>query len=340
MEAYPASFAQRHHPFSQTSYQDSQMSPQFSNGAYYGYETQPSFAPGQFVPMGQQPMINTSTPPGAGNPFFSPIGESPMSPYSAPPESARSEHDALMRKSSTTMNTYVTRHTSGGQGDFTPPDSDYVDLSRSSVTPFQAAQYAEISRRLNTAPPGPLATPVLASVAEDMASEPPVPPKTVNTPPLDVGQNVAVGHLSAFALHDHSLPESPFADPEHSRTSTVDPDDDDDGMPQPPSPAFSSNSRVTSNPPVLPEINVPQRAFSPVAYEAPNAMASSHLAPSPLAGAVMLPAQAHFATHHGAFADVPKTPTIESPPVTPRPHVTEAKRPETLYDDDDAYAGI
>ena len=28
-------------------------------------------------------------------------------------------------------------------------DSHYVDLSRSSVTPFQAAQYADISRRLN-----------------------------------------------------------------------------------------------------------------------------------------------------------------------------------------------
>ena len=93
-EPYPASFAQRGHPYSQTSYQESPMSPQFSNGAYYGYEAQPSFSPGQVMPMSPpmgQPMglqlaVNTAVPPPVGNPFFSPIGESPMTPASAPPD--------------------------------------------------------------------------------------------------------------------------------------------------------------------------------------------------------------------------------------------------------------
>lgn len=48
---------------------------------------------------------------------------------------------------------YLTRQpTAAGHGaTFSPEDNDahYVDLNRSSVTPFQAAQYADISRRLN-----------------------------------------------------------------------------------------------------------------------------------------------------------------------------------------------
>ena len=42
-------------------------------------------------------------------------------------------------------------------------NADYVDLSRSSVTPFQAAQYEEIHRRLNMPAPAP----VLGSLAEE-----------------------------------------------------------------------------------------------------------------------------------------------------------------------------
>ncbi|THH29289.1 hypothetical protein EUX98_g4902 [Antrodiella citrinella] len=346
---YPASFAQRSQPYSRATAQDSPMSPQFSNGAYYGYDAQqqqqPSFSPGQFVPAGQPPMLNMNNlPPAAGNPFYSPIGESSMTPNTAPPDTARGEQTMLMRQSSTAVaSQYVTRLTTPRPGEVMTPDGEYVDLSRSSVTPYQAAQYAEISRRLNTAPL-PMPTPVLATVAESMANEVPMP-KTVNMPPLDVGQNVSVEHCASRpANNENSLPESPFADPEYTHMSAVDPDEENKGMPQPPSQAYSSNSRVTSSPPVLPDIHVHQRAFSPVQYEGSNLMAApSQFASSPLAQNVSLPVappSAHYAEHHGMFADVPKTPTANSPPVTPRPHVPEAKRPETFYDDDDAYAGI
>ena len=316
------------------------MSPQFNNGAYYGYEVQqPSFAPGQVFPMGQQLAVNTNTPPSTGNPFATPINETPMTPNSAPMDGPY-EQAALMRKSSQTLNhPYVTRGPNGS-GELAPPEAEYVDLSRSSVTPFQAAQYAEISRRLNTSPPLPMATPVLATVAEAMASEQPPVPKTSNTPPLDVGQNVAVGNLAARLPDEHTLPESPFADPHNTRTSAVDPDE---GMPQPPSPTYSSASRVNSNPPILPEIHVPQRAFSPMGYDGANVTASPRVGPSPLANTVSVPQGAHLSVHHAQYADVPTTPTVESgahSPVTPRANAPQVVRPDTMYSDDDAYAGI
>lgn len=312
------------------------MTPQFNNGAYYGYDVQGSFSPGQVIQMGDNPLSLNMNGSHAENPF-SPIGESPMTPMSAntaTPTTAHPEQASLVRKSSS-VHPYVTRH--ANPGEFAPPEQDYVDLSRSSVTPFQAAQYAEISRRLNTVPPQPMATPVLASVAENMSygNERSAPPMPANTPPLDVGQNVSVGLVAARAIGEHSLPESPFADPTHTRTSAVDPDEV--AMPQPPSPAFSSSSRVTSSPPVLPEINVPHRAFSPVQYDM---SASPRNPPSKLSNSVTTPAAAHLANHYGTFADVPKTPTADSPPVTPRHNVLEAKRPETFYDDEDAYGGI
>ncbi|KAH8093228.1 hypothetical protein BXZ70DRAFT_897565 [Cristinia sonorae] len=350
-EQYPASFANgRAHPFSSASYQDSPMSPQFSNGAYYGYEAQQgqaSFNPGQVVPMAHPMAMNNSPPQhayqNAANPFFSPVGESPMmspvTPHTAPMNPAQAEQAALMRKSSATMATmatmntgYVTRgHPSVGPHEYGRNEHEYVDLSRSSVTPFQAAQYAEISRRLNTAPPVPLPSPAIASAA---AAGAPVPVMTTNTPPLDVGQNVAVGHL--VARTEESLPESPFADPEHTRTSAADPDQ----QLQPPSPSHSPTTRINSIPPMLPEIHLPQRAFSPMGYpESNKQLAGARTGPSPLAN-VAVPSNAHLVDRHSAFADVPKTPNMDSPPITPRPHVTETKRPETLYDDDDAYAGI
>ena len=41
-----------------------------------------------------------------------------------------------------------------------PAEAHYVDLSRASVSPFQAAQYAEISEHLQTEPPVPLPSPI------------------------------------------------------------------------------------------------------------------------------------------------------------------------------------
>lgn len=80
------------------------------------------------------------------------------------------------------------------------PADDYVDLNRSSVSPFQAAQYAEISRRLNSLPsPGESS---LASPAQLYATQqkdlPPVPP-------APAAQNATISAGPAA---------SPFRDPE------------------------------------------------------------------------------------------------------------------------------
>jgi len=49
--------------------------------------------------------------------------------------------------------TYLSRQpTAAGYGIPNDPQAHYVDLNRSSVTPFQAAQYADISRQLGASP--------------------------------------------------------------------------------------------------------------------------------------------------------------------------------------------
>ncbi|KAF6753536.1 hypothetical protein DFP72DRAFT_408755 [Ephemerocybe angulata] len=74
------------------------------------------------------------------------------------------------------------------------PSSDYVDLARSSVSPFQAAQYAEISKRLNAEVPQGLPAAVATQMAKDR-DLPPIPP----TSPTVTGPNGSPDNLSPFA---------------------------------------------------------------------------------------------------------------------------------------------
>jgi len=152
----------------------------------------------------------------------------------------------------------------------------YIDMSRSSVTPFQAAQYEEIHRRLNIPPPAP----VLGSFAEEE-----YPPKE----PTPKGP-------------------SPFADPSEN-------------VLPPPSPVHSNRSRVDSNPPKLPELTSPMSpvyALHPVSVGVPDKQIEASTPDLPAA-----PAPAHVAH--------------------PNPSTPDRKRPDTvytIYDNDDAYAGI
>ena len=153
---------------------------------------------------------------------------------------------------------------------------EYVDMSRSSVTPFQAAQYEEIHRRLNMPPP----VPVLGSLAEEEYPREEPAPKG----------------------------PSPFAD------------SSEDVLP-PPSPVHSNRSRVDSSPPMLPELNPPMSpvyGLRPGTAEAPGKRTE---APTTDIPAALVPA--HIA---------------RSNPTAPN-----QKRPDTvytIYDDEDAYAGI
>lgn len=108
-----------------------------------GYDN-PGFAPGQVVPHYQS----------YGDSYTGSQMSAPMSP----PMSVN-YGDVGGEQS---QSGYLSRQNASGPA---PADNggQYVDMSRSSVTPFQAAQYEEIQRRLNLPPPAP----VLGSLAEE-----------------------------------------------------------------------------------------------------------------------------------------------------------------------------
>ncbi|EGN96900.1 hypothetical protein SERLA73DRAFT_124667 [Serpula lacrymans var. lacrymans S7.3] len=117
--------------------------PPYGGGGYDVYG-QHSFGPGELVPQIRSP------PPASHQPFGA-YGQSPLgSPTSvAQYDSAYNQHGQLNRQPSNP--TYLNRQDSmmnAPYGVVADPNAHYVDLNRSSVTPFQAAQYADITRRL------------------------------------------------------------------------------------------------------------------------------------------------------------------------------------------------
>ena len=255
------------------------------------------------------------------------------------------------RQNSTTSNVPLSLQPGGASGFLTRqssmtatavqldiPETDYVDLNRSSVSPFQAAQYAEISDRLQTAPPMPLATPLVAAAADEaIMKEDQVVPSVTQPRPLNVNaQGKAVSPVASPVLGSapgaffmspvEEVGPSPFSDPhfeEHS-AQIVNPGD----LPRPPSPAYSSKSRINSTPPKLPEFSPKDSLFSPVTLEFPSLPAAR--GPSPLSAEVVPPVRTHAAE-------------AKPEPVRRFTKDTPAARPPstyTVYDDDDAYAGI
>ncbi|KAI0701477.1 hypothetical protein BC835DRAFT_1517654 [Cytidiella melzeri] len=258
-----------------------------SSGPAATMTRQPS--PGPAVMLNRQPSV------GANNAMNqSPFGadavvDDPYSPITPPPAA------------------YVTRQAPVENPFGNNNDAHYVDLNRSSVSPFQAAQYEEISSRLKTSPPRPLPTPQVAAYAEEaLANDAPVVTNVSEPRPLNVASSRASAQGSA--------------------------QDEDDSLSLP-SPAFSGKARINSIPPTLPEIG---RPFSPVTMEFP--VAPTSVQPSPLSTSFTVPSPsdgAHFKPAN------PDTPTV--PGMRPARQETPAKRPDTvytLYDDDDAYAGI
>ncbi|KIJ65441.1 hypothetical protein HYDPIDRAFT_27447 [Hydnomerulius pinastri MD-312] len=132
-------------------------------GGYGGYGQQGGYAPGEMIQHGGSP------PPHA-------YGQPPMgyAGYNGPSQLARQPSSAA----------YLNRQPSAAAAYGAPPapldpGAHYVDLSRSSVTPFQAAQYADISRHLNTINPN-----MHASQPDDLDDTPlPSPFDNVPAPP-------------------------------------------------------------------------------------------------------------------------------------------------------------
>ncbi|KXN91112.1 hypothetical protein AN958_02888 [Leucoagaricus sp. SymC.cos] len=299
------------------------------------------------------------------------------------------------------------------------PTDDYVDLSRSSVSPFQAAQYAEISRRLNSPPSSSASTPTVVSPAQIYATQqkdlPPVPPISGHDAPVvasptaspfgdpepstpasePVSTPTAVTPPApAVALVPVQAPASPplspsilSVQPMHlSALSTDSSSQEELEFPVPPSPAisFSSRYRVSSVPPTLPEIQVQDRSSissyipgSPMIgtgyisglSDASGASGMTGVgsmglrpvgprsegkfvpAPSPLASSFVVASptdsqEGPFAKAQGsALKQMAQSTTTNAPAKSAQEPVTEnkdakGKRPNTVYDPDDAYGGF
>ncbi|KAJ7065245.1 hypothetical protein C8F01DRAFT_736408 [Mycena amicta] len=207
--------------------------------------------------------------------------------------------------------------TSGQAGQLAP---EYVDMERTSVTPFQAAQYVEISKRLNTEVPKGLDTP---AVEEFVTNMPMTPAKDTELPPI---------------------PQDPFADDEHQEATL--PTVQDLAFPAPPSPVATSTSRyrIDSMPPSLPEIIVQSRVSVGYSENGETPSASPFMAGFPSGQTVVLKGESPMS---GRF---PVTPsplassfTVATPPAsrTTFPERAATKmRPDTVYDPEDAYGGI
>ena len=308
------------------------MFPNNGYGTGYGATqyAQPSFSPGDVVsPTSANPFIS----PYAQDVMTSPVSSSVPDYHDPPsPASPALPPPALTRQPSSGMDQApVVRQNSVTSGPHSPvvsaPDASdphYVDLSRSSVTPFQAAQYADITEKLRTP---------MSSVL--------VP--TPDVPRVDALNNQTLTPQAELPPQEQKVPtESPFADP-----GTQQPDIDashelDTEVPLP-TPVLYDHGRISSTPPTLPEIHVPERSFSPVASLEFPVPLSARETPSPFSvefSDVRTPPPAGL--RHKSSPLASSSPTEAQPTVIPRANAGPSKRDTvyTLYDEEDAYGGI
>jgi hypothetical protein len=184
-----------------------------------------------------------------------------------------SAHSNLTRQTSARSN--LSRQLSNPHPDPTPPrpDSipadDYIDLNRSSISPFQAAQYDAISKRLNTSPP---------VAHRDL---PPLPPADGPSPFDDPTAGPQQGDVDERA---------------NSPLTVESMDTEAYKFPVPPSPSHASMSRyrIDSMPPTLPTIDVQTRVSMGPAF---GGFHPAPLGPSPLSAP---PPAAHPQTSVGS----------------------------------------
>lgn len=295
--------------------------------------------------MDQYGQYNQQSSATSAHPMYnqpnSAYGQSPFSPVTSPYNGGQTA-DLARQPSSATQ---LSRQPSAGPNLYLQDDAqyatyhnqgqtEYADLDRSSVTPYQAAQYAEISKQLNADVPLSMGTPAFNE--HNMEAPPPVPGKDTNSPFADPIPAVL---LAGGSSADAAVHPGPSMDSDAQNLND---------FPAPPSPAHSLNhQRIDSTPPMLPEIHVESR---PQSYDFPASVRGSGVGsgypsgvtkdflksplgsqfpatPSPLASSFGIP------TPPAAAMSFPMSTAREVKPA-------ENKRPETIYDDEDAYAGI
>ena len=307
------------------------MPDMYSNNGYgngYGATEygQSSFYPGDIVtPTSANPFVSPYTQDIMVSPVSSNVPE-----YHVHPPSPVVPPLALTRRSSNnTGQAAVVRQNSIPGGPHSPmvsssraTDSQYVELSRSSVTPSQGMQYAEIAEQLHA----PMSS-VFAGV--------PAGPRDAPESRTDVAQQ------------DEDAPnESPFAD-SGAEPQFVDASHESDIEVPLPTPIMFQQTRITSTPPTLPEIRVPERSFSPVASLEFPVPLSARESPSPFSvefSDVRSPPPAGL-----KFTSSPLASSTygEAEPTTipnePKAEAESRKRPDTvytIYDEEDAYGGF
>lgn len=272
--------------------------PQYPNypalppAAHAAHDIGRSFSPGQIVP------ISPTSP--HTNPFQTPISSN-YDDHNLP-------NDLLARVPSAVL----PRQDS---------PADYIDMSRSSVTPYQAVQYAEINRRLQPGTSEDQRTSSGSTIMPSAHDFPSVPETIHQTPPL-----------SRPSLSRNQA--SPFADPEDRHNRSIELNI------EPPSPSYS---RITSTPPSLPEITPTQKTFStisPISYDFPVSAG-----PSPFTNSFSL-ATGDSNAAMGPRMIQPEEPAVHAAPkeTTGKKAESKSRRPDTVYTEygaeEDAYGGI
>ncbi|KAF5361775.1 hypothetical protein D9756_002169 [Leucocoprinus leucothites] len=134
----------------------------------------PTFVTAPAIPYGQNPLA----PAPLSSPYEQSVASVPV--LTRQPSNNSTEREILAQSPSTIVAPYPTLTRQPTVRTTQVPADDYVDLSRSSVSPFQAAQYAEISRRLNSPPVPDATSPTIVSPAQIYATQqkdlPPVSP--------------------------------------------------------------------------------------------------------------------------------------------------------------------
>jgi len=326
------------------------------NGAGYGASNFQSFAPGQVFTMNNgapSPISAASAHPMYANPAYGQPSFSPPGQYAGPeyheqgqPSVGVAAYPVLTRQGTGSSQTSEHRRlpTPTNIQRESAPANDYVDLDRSSVSPYQAEQYQEISRRLNTEVPAGLPT---AEIEKDLPPPPGTSPfaDPTSAPPSPGGQ---------YAIDRRNLERRPVSG-ESLASQTLE-------FPVPPSPAHtvSSRYRVDSTPPTLPEILVESRV-SVGAYPmkrdsgimnsglTPGQGSRFPTTPSPLASSFAMssppPSGESSFPNDAAAAPSPLDNEVSAPEAAAskeeNPNVKK-KRATTysVYDAEDAYGGI
>lgn len=248
--------------------------------------------------------------------------------------------------------------------------NSYIDLDRSSVTPFQAQQYAEISRRLNTQVPNGGAVPqshmhmqnITEDDGDDFIAPPPPPQKYAVSPFADPttprGQQFSLDHQPQAQVQKTPVQTQfhPQSQPQGQQQHQQQEQDEDDfsggyyASIDTTAPAAPSLPRVASIAPMLPEIHVQPRVSVNVngeggagGYEFPNPRFAQGgafpVTPSPLAST--FGDEVHAAVGSGAGERMPAVAAGPArKPVPVQSAEAMGKRPETVYDPEDAYGGI